>query len=442
MVALFIFVSIAVVAVYRLPTSPQTFQVSELENVAVDALKVRAARVPAAGDDCNESPCHFANDLDRLFSLALGYVGPTVAGSGEDPDASELRNFLDQALPPGANYRITLGNGVEQRVIAPLDAVPPAASVVVARTLITPNWSVHTGNETRGAWMRVGDLTGLPNGVASIRDPLNRDRDMHGTTWVSLFTGAGARVPSQATFGTYRVCITVASPCGYFTIVPNGTAGAGSQVQVEDLPRAAPLRSWDSPNGPRLGESLWHAAATSVLYIRANGAPPDVVSIGDIRLSRVSPCRGVHACGPGTIVRAGDADLTTALLPYTHPLWAPTDPIEKGTALYGFAGGGPVPAGAYRFSRVGHYNLGSVVAEGQYDYGIDAPYQVPLNDAHIQYLDLDLNEAYTEGEPLYLNVNALGLTTDLEALDYYLVGVGRAAHRYAYDVKLEVWYGV
>lgn len=454
MVAVFIFVAIAVVSIYRLPTNQGTFQQSELENLGLDSLKVRLAKPPEAGDDCNESPCPFATDLDRILSLALGYIGPTVAINGEDPDSSELQDFFNQSMPAGSRWIFFFSNGHNLTQIAPLDLTPPSLPIGGARALVEPNWTVHRVGLNTSVLLRVDEMTGFGSNVDKIYDPLNRTKNEFGLDLTTLFP---TRVPLNVTYGTYKICFSGGPPCRYFTVVPNGVYDAGSQILGSDR--------YASPSVETLatcGVGTWTDCAKyndtggagldsgDGIYIDVTTAPAGKVTPGDLRLSRIENCRNGAACPPGSFVRSTDIDgdgtrsLTSlAAYPLTFRDKVDDNQYGEGEGLYlDVDSSGTINTGDRRISRAGHWPMGSTVAATDLDG--DAVEARSFTGADIVFYDLDEGGGsdLDPEEPVFLNVDGSGQSTALEPLDLHLSRVGAPTLRYAYDVKLVVWYGL
>lgn len=479
MVALFIFIAIALVAVYRLPSTPETFVKSELENIANDVLKVRQATSPRAEDDCNEDDpeavCTYSNDLERLLGLAVGargYYRDTNGADGELPDAAPLKTFLDDKLPAGAGYRIGYGNGITHRILTPLDLEPPAAATVVARTLVTPNWTKFAPGLSNTTVLRIGEATGLgfaapaPN---NITDALNRDQNeaTPAVTWKDAFLST---VPTNAMYGTYRLCpaAACAKPFYNFTIVPpagNGTVyGAGSQILPGDALALANLKniSWAADRNLddmlyRYDDPLVGPTRNDALYVSLNATTN--VKRGDLRLTRVELCRTVGAttvpCAAGTYVRTGDLDevglgrvIAKATTTYQAAVFV-DDPAGFPSTLAPYlyllkpASGSDVKAGDVRLSRVGIYQPGSFVVAGQADVNRDlSATSFALNRFYVKYADANNDDTWDEGEPVVLDYNEGTGDLGAQADEFYFAQVGYPGVRYPYDVKLEVWYGV
>jgi len=457
MVALFIFIAIAVVAIYRLPTSPQTFQASGLQKIANDALKVRQAKTPISTDDCNDTPCPFSNDLDRLLSLTLGYVG-THSDAGESADSTEFKSYLDQALPAGTRYQLTFGSGHNQTVLFPLGVVPPVTSVVVGRTLIEPNWTVLASGIRNTTILRVGELTEI-TGATSVQDALGRTSTEWGKAWTDYFSGSGARVPLNATYGTHKVCYGVTAPTGCYnvTVVPaniSAVIDAGAQILPGDRDADATIRDYN-PGTNTLDLLLyWNdqlpagASAKDVTYLHKPTGGAQVVTAGDVRLTYIDgACRNGLACEPGTVVRATDADAGRALTAFsasTTKLRASSATIGEGTRLYLLASDAATTpaAGDTRLSHAGVHPMGSRVRSFDEDVGGAALTALSLNLVTAQYADRDADSALDADEPVYLNLQGLGQSTALDTYDYHASKVADAPQRFLYNIKLEVWYGV
>jgi hypothetical protein len=458
MVALFIFVAIAVVSIHRLPTSPQAFTASGLQKLANDALKVRQAKTPVSTDDCNDTPCPFANDLERLLSLTLGYVGKHT-GTGEAANSSEFKSYLDQALPAGSRYQLAFGTGHNQTLLFPLGVVPPVTSVVVGRTIVAPNWTVFASNAVNGTILRVSERTGLLN-AATIQDPLNRTTTEWNKAWTNFFsTGYQARVPANATFGTHRVCFGAAAPTGCYnlTVVPaniSGVVGAGAQVLPGDRDADSVIRDYNAGATTLNLLAYWNdqlplgASAKDRSYLHKPTIPPQLVAVGDIRLSYVDgACRNGSPCAAGSIVRTGDLDVggvLTAFTATTTKLRASNATVLEGTRLYLLANDAATTpaAGDVRLSRAGVHPLGSRVRSFDEDVGGSALTALDLTQVSVQYADKDNDNVLDEDEPVYFNLLGLGQSSALDTYDYHVTNVAAPPQRSLYNVKLEVWYGV
>lgn len=507
MVALFIFIAIAIVAIHRIPTSPSTFQASELASIASDALKVRQARTPASNADCNESAppntCPFSNELERVLSLALGYRGPhndTVCGTPpsplpavpplcasdtEKPDPGELQEFLDQALPAGARYILTYGNGHNDTVVYPTNLRPPASTVVVARTLLDANWTSYANTTYNSSVVRIGER-GDMTGAFWINDPLGRWWDEAGHRWRSVF---GASIPSYAPLGTYQVCYQgAANPCprtgggttlrlAYnVTVVPAdlGVRGAGSRVLASD-PDAGltgtALKDWGSGHlqdiagsSGVLVKSTGVTGPKNTFYLHQGGGA--TIAVGDVRLTYVAACRDAGqsakvGCPAGSWVRSTDADLTPAATTVASyaPVGAATKmhlanapgggacatPLASSCQYYlrSASGASAVALTDLRLSRWGPVQEGTRVMTGELDVGL-ATVEENLTQFKVQYDDVNGDGSPQEGEPVYLNcIDAgLGMTSAVDVNDVQLSMKGQAPTRSFYDVKLEAWYGV
>lgn len=440
LVGLFVFVAIALISVQRLPTSPATFQDTKLQNLGEDILKAREGAIPTSSDDCNESPCPFGNDLDRVLGLALGYRGPTIA-AGEDPSSTELLRFLDQAVPGGSRYLVVFNNGHNATSLAPLNAVPPAASVVVARTVITPNWTVHAANREAGVILRINDLTGFGT-LTSLHDALNRTSTEFAATWLSLF---GTRVPNNATYGTYQAC--TATACRYFTVVPDDVIGAGAQVRTGDRDASGTVRTigtW-AARGKYFEAGGAGFSTADPIYVDVDNS--GAVNTGDLRLSVVAGCRatGTTTCYAGSMVRAADADVTRALvvIPATAllKLRSADATTSEGEGVYlDVDVSDSTGAGDIRLTRAGLFSMGSRIVAGDPDIG--GSVLLTYTGADVVYNDADGDSAWDEGEGVYLDLEGLGQTTELDPLDVHLTTLGAPATRQAYEVRLVMWYGV
>lgn len=447
-VAVFIFVAMAVSTIYRLPATPGTFQQSELLNLGQDALKVRAARVPSANADCNEAPCPFASDLERMVSLALAYVGRTVDvnPANEARNPSEIRSFLDQALPEGVRYVFYYSNGFNRTQVTPLGLSAPATNVEVARALMEPNWTVHASDLSRSTWVRIGEKTNLLPGYTAIRDPLNRTATEFGYPHL---IGLTTRVPDNATLGTHQVCY--ASGCPAFTVVPPNIRGAGSQIlrdernnwtNLKSLGAASAFIGYYDANG---NDTL---DANEPLYLDSDNEKN--VTRDDVRLSEIATCRGGATCYAGSWVRTGDSDLTSPLrkLVALPPAASVRAHNNTGGASYNEAdtvyldvngAGATVTAGDRRLSRVGALRPGTMVAGGDGDAG--HALLAAFTAANVYYNDVNNTNKPEEGEAVVLNLEGFSQTADVEPWDFHLTPIGAPSARFFYDLKVVVWFG-
>lgn len=446
-VAIFIFIAMAVVSIYRLPASPGTFQQSELLNLGVDAIKVRAAKVPSANADCNEpAPCPFANDWERMVSLAMGYVGRTVDGvpANEAPNSEELRAFLDQALPSGSRNAVYYSNGFNLTKLAPLNINPPGSDVVVARYVLAANWSVQSPHRAESVLMRVGERTTFDSvGLASIRDPLNRTSTEFGYPNKSLFA---TKVPDNSTLGTHMACYVTL--CRYFTVVPAGVYGPGAQILPEDPTNSTKLVGF----GTFVSKAKYYDANTNgqldapdKLYLPSGvGA---TVAAGDLRLSEVSNCRSGATCFAGSWVRAGDIDLAPprALLPLPGAavLRAHDQDLSGaynvGDTVYLTQSdlAPTVASGDFRISRVGLLQAGTSVAAADYDV-VHTLLAKPASPPYVVFDDENNDGKPTEPEEVYLTMGGSAVP---QINDLHLSQVGSASNRYFYDLNVVIWYG-
>lgn len=447
-----VFVAMAVVVLFRLPTNPGTFQESELERIAIDGLRVQRSKAPATTDDCNEWPCPFDNDLDRLLSLALGYVGPsTLNGSVQDPSGqnldrgfapneTELREVILQALPSGSHFLFTLSNGYSTTPVTPANTTPPASPTVVARLVTAPNWTIHRSNLTNATTLRINETTNF-GALSWIYDPLNRTETQHGYNLTSLFS---TRVPANATFGTYRACPGAWNTCRAFNVGPSFLIGAGSQILASDAGTTATLRS----NGTFDARLKYNGSAVDVgvrapLYVDMDDS--GTVNAGDVRFSNVSACRGTAECRPGSYVRSSDGDLQRTLstipAPATLRLGSPDGWLDEGEPLYvDLNNDADVDVGDVRVTRFGLHPMGRGVAVGDADLGATLP--ETFTAARIKWADFDDDAALDEGEPVYLDLEGLGQTSALDVHDVHLTYAGEPLLRNPYDIRLVVWYGV
>ncbi len=440
MVALFIFVAIAFVSIFRLPTNPATFESTELGNVALDALKVRQAKPPTAADECHEDPCPLANDLDRLVSLALGYRGPTIE-AGEDADGSELEQFMHTALPPAAHALLYVDNGYRSTLVAGTGS-PPHATVVVARTLASPNWTVHADQLAGSPVIRVNEATGFPT-LTDLHDPLNRTVNEDGYALKELHAG---RVTANATYGTHSACTV--TRCLPFTVVPRGTIGAGAQVLANEAPLRVPtsdLGAWVTLAKHRDADGNDALDTTEAVYLDLDSEGN--VTHRDLRLTRVDACRAGAACEAGSFVRTGDADVGGAIEPRptaTLNLRSSDAVTEEGEALYLFANGGTsLDAGDVRITRVGLLPMGSRYNASADPDAAGSPTFQSFDGAtqRVRWADLDADGVREEDEPIFLDLVGNGQSASLEPFDVHLNPVGEASARYFYDIKAVVWFG-
>lgn len=455
-VAVFIFVAIATVAVFRIPTSPATFQLSELEKKGSDVWKVRQAKIPSLGDDCNESPCPFSSDLDRLLSLALGYRGRTPIGDGsEDPDAAELSNFLSQGLGSGTKHIVQYSNGYATTQLTPVGLRPPASDVVVARTTISPNWTVHwslydgfkgdLGLNLTAPAIPLGVRTHFEIGATDrVLDPLNRTENERGFPMSGVLAQT---VPLNATLGLYLHCQGASfATCFPFFVVPPSTAPQGSLVSADTASRVGrpvPLGTFDSL--ARVGT----ASDDLGLYLDLDST--GTVTAGDVRLSPRVQCQGNDACPPGTIVVASDNDasppsplgtLATQTGGKIHYV-ADGATIDASTRLYlDFNGNDRVDPGDYRLSRTHVYPMGLIVEQGQWDNDTAATDNVSAVVTLVVFDDLDADGVFDADEPLFLDIREDGQGPAVEAFDFHLTPIGLPSARFDMELRLEMWYGV
>lgn len=456
LVALFLFVAILVVSIYRLPSNPGVFQHAELQRLAEDALKVRAAKSVSAGADCNETPCPFSNDLERMLSLALGYVGTVDSGGSPDPEAptdSELRSFLDQALPKGTRYIFHYSNGYNLTKLFPLDLTPPTTGVVVARNLQLPNWAVQNSESVPNVFLRIGEKTTFAPALdttptlKNIYDPQNRTMNEWGTVTNDNTHLLQERVPPNAVLGTYLACFSAF--CTRFVVVPNGVHASGAKILAENRPHAVQLAekgTWSTYLKYVEADGTGDYSKGDTLYLDSDGDPaggPGSVSAADLRLSAglcVPP--PATLCQPGSYVYAGQADEGEVLNPLPPALtlqWhevAGAGYSEEDTVYLSDSAQTTVEADARRLARVGLYAAGGAVRAGEADVG--HAYAANFGAAKVFFDDLDGDTNIDIGEPVYLDLEGDGL----EINDLHLSRVGNWGHRHFIDIKLVVWFGV
>ncbi len=461
-VGVLVFTILFVTSVFRLPTSASTFQQAELAGLADDTLVALLAKPPTQGSDCNESPCPFGSELERLMSLALGFEGattPDTPATASDPSTSEVVEYLVQALPPGTRYILSYSNGVSTTTIHPKDLVPPALDVSVGHLFMTFNWNQFGTEVDDSMIIRIDETTGFKTAeVSSINDPLNRvenEKSPTPDTMISLFTNAAGTktVPENIVYGTYKVCRAVATDCTYFTVVPPGIFGAGSSILTKDRDNTTSLVSAGAFGGRLKYADVATAgfSAEDALYLDLTTAGSDV-SRGDLRLTIHSNCRLTKPCAAGTRVDSGDTDVTTptALLPVTTGFVRATqtgtfpNELEEGDAVYlsMTAPYNVVSEGDRRLTRVGSYAFGSIATAGDSDLGTTL--LSAFTSETVRWGDLDaggLNDIDL-GEPVYLDFEGHGQSSGLEAYDIHLSPKGNPTTRYVYDIRLVVWYGI
>lgn len=445
-VAVMLFTAIAISAVFRLPTSPATFQGAELERIGSDGLRVLANTLPTAAADCNEvgQACPFADgsDLERMLSLALGYVGPN-APSPESADRNPLTDFLNQAMPDGVNWIVFYSNGVNATKVAPLARNAPLLDVFVAHTLLAPNWTVHADHLGESVLVRIGEPGGFGT-PSTIRDPLNRAQTEFGYALTNLYTGD---IPENATLGTHEICYAT---CHFFTVTPPTIFGAGSQILTGDRDNSTNLRLLGA-DGDFFDEVRYQGsggfAFGNALYVDVTSV--GTVSAGDLRLSPVTGCRSGVDCPAGSFVASGDSDAGGTL-----SLFAGSDNVgirghdadsdgnlDSGEPVYlALDTSTAVAENHHRMSRVGVHALGSGVATGDIDEGDTLT--LGFTGEKIWFDDLNADGNLDPGEAVYLDLAGSGLGTGLEEGDFHLTTKGDATARYFYDVRLVVWFGV
>lgn len=458
-VGVMVFVAVALTAIFRLPTTPSTFQQTELERLGADALLALAAKPPTPTADCNEpaGSCPFKSEMERMLSLALRFEGATISG-GEPRDTDPFADYLAQALPDGTRYLLSYFSGVNNTIIHPLGVVAPALDVVVARNLVSPNWTAHSGNLSESVLVRHNEITGFTDATTDkVFDPLNREAEEWGRTHKSLLSNADGtqRVPASALYGTHRLC-PVAGACSHFTVVPTGVFGAGSSILHGDRDNSSAITTLggfftyakfvdDNPADDAL-------SAPELLYLDLTTVPANQVTAGDLRLSRFPNCTGAGTppCLAGSLVRTGDADIAKALEafvsnPPVRSLNGDADTtLDEDEYLYmDLNNNRLVDAGDRRLNRVATFPFGSVVATGDLDAGkalMASPNDYTAYNVH--WADPNGNGTVDDGEPVYLDLVGFGQTAGLEALDIRLNPKGSPTQRYFYDVKLVVWFGV
>jgi hypothetical protein len=444
-VALFIFVAIALSAIFRLPTSPGTFQDAELERIAADQLKILANTVPSSAADCNETPCPFAqgSELERLLSLALGYVGKTV-GAGEAADRSLLADVLGQAMGDGIRYVAYYSNGVNATKITPLAIEPPRLNVVVAHHFISPNWTVWSASLEDSVLLRIGETTNFV-GATEIRDPLNRSATEFGAAWKDLY---GSQVPENASLGTHRVCY--GAVCQFATVTPPGIFGAGSQILKQDRDNSSRIKTlgdfyaYAKYNDTDASGSMQF---TEPVYIDLVNAGSNVVDVGDLRLSPVSNCIGSTTCKAGTFVETGASDIGRALSAIDSDIVNVRGGdkngnglLDAGEAIYLGNNGTTLDVGERRLSRFGTHPFGSNYASGDLDAG--ASLTLTFSGVRIVWADADDDGLVDPKEAVYLDLEGSGQSIGLDEKDFHLTPIGNPTIRSFYDIRLVVWFGV
>jgi hypothetical protein len=476
-VGILVFVAIAIAAVFRVPTIGGTFEQSELERLGTDVLSHLAAAVPRTNADCNETPCPFESELDRMLSLAIRYQGATVlaAGAAETRDVSPLTDYFNQSLPDGARYLITYSNGVNATRIFPMALNPPALDVVVSHAIVAPNWMAHAQQASTSALVQIGEITGFVTASTnSIRDPLNRDReewgDGGGNTYVSLLSNAGGTkdVPVSAVYGTYKLCPDVACTTpSYFTVVPPGVYGAGSSILLSDRDNSTSLVAKDSlfnllkfTDTTNTALNLLDSAER--LYLDFDGS--NTVTVGDLRMSDYALCQGASTstCVAGSFVKTltpAQADIGTALeafpvgaRPTVRAVRDAVNPLvlESGESLYldvntalDTNGDEAVGLNDRRLSRVGTFRMGSVVAATDFDAARSLTQDAsPFSATSVYFADTDLDGVLDPEEPIYLDLVGNGQDAGIESLDLRLSPRGSPNLRYAYDVQAVIWFGI
>lgn len=446
-VAVILLTAIAISSVFRLPTSPATFQGAELERIGSDALRIMANTPPQENAACNEpsgSACPFADgsELERMLSLALGYVGPT-GPSPEAPNRQPFEDFLGQALPDGVNWVLYYSNGVNATKVVPLARNPPLLDVFVAKTLLAPNWTTFADHLEDSVLVRTGEPGGLGS-PTTVRDPLNRAETEFGYALTGLYQG---RVPANATLGTHQICY--GSDCHYFTVTPSNIFGAGSQILPGDRDNSTNLALVDAGDFDIVVKYRDEGSAgfqlTDPLYVDSDGSGS--VTAGDVRLAPIVGCRTGVTCPAGSYVVAGDLNMTetlTALNALTveirgHDADA-NGTVDAGDTIYlTSTGAGSVTSDHRRLSRVGVHALGTSVAAADNDQGRGLG--LSFDGAQIWFDDVDGDGSPEPGEALYLDLDGSGLGPGLEEGDYHLTTKGEATAYYFYDVRLVVWFG-
>lgn len=461
-VGVMVFVAVALTAIFRLPTTPSTFQQTELERLGVDALLALAAKPPSPTADCNEpaGSCPFKSELERMLSLALRFEGATLS-AGEPRDTDPFADYLAQALPEGTRYLLTYFNGVNNTIVHPLGVVPPALDVVVSRSIVSPPWTSYSANLSESALIRIGEITGFTDATTDkIYDPLNRQTEEWGRTHKSLLSDVSGtqRVPSSALYGTYRLC-PAAGPCTYFTIVPSGVFGAGSPILHGDRDNSSSI----STLGPFFSRAKFVddnpaddlLSPAELFYLDLTSLALNQVDVGDLRLNQTVNCTGAGTptCPAGSMVATGDADIGktleafTGVPPFLRPLLGDNDgTLDEGEYVYLDVSTTPadkVSAGDRRFHRVGTLKFGSVVAAGDMDAGKDFV-GIPgvFSSLTLRWADADSDGVVDPTEAVYLDLAGNGQIDGLETLDIHLNPKGSPTVRYFYDVKLVVWFGV
>jgi hypothetical protein len=461
-VGVLVFTILFVTSVFRLPTSPATFQQAELSGLARDTLVALLAKPPADGADCNEpGTCPFSSELERMISLSLGYQGTTFQASPSlsDPDSSELVQYLVQALPPGTRYILSYSNGVTPTTIYPIDAVPPALDISVGHLLVTFRWDQWASQVDGSMIIRIGEQTGFKNAgagaVTFISDPLNRIEDHNGDDHLTTLVNAAgtALIADNATYGTYQIKYGAGPTTAYFTIVPPGIFGAGSAILSGDRDNSTSVLALNSfTNLARYNDTSANGFdVQDVMYLDLT-APLLAVSSGDLRLSAVPACRGTAACPAGSYVESTDADAVASRPLFAFPsgqvragtTGSSATSLQEGDGLYFDANdNGVVESGERRLSRVGPYAFGSIVDASSADVGQGlATLAADFTSRNVVYADLDGGNDVDIGEPVYLDLVGHGQTAGLESYDVHLSAKGNPTARFVYDVQMAVWYGI
>ncbi|MBI2076913.1 MAG: hypothetical protein HYT80_00880 [Euryarchaeota archaeon] len=452
LVGAIVFTAVAATAVFRLPTSPASFQQAELERIGADALAALIAKVPdtysgdAILDNCNISPCPYKNELERIISLAMDFNNPAGAVK-TDP----LSDFFDQALPEGAFYVVYFSNAEGEVALYPTFRAPPAADVVVSHAIMGPVWTQQArasdgttlGFEREIFYLRPGEATdfdpdGADNSISVINDPLGRTTDQAGTTIEERFTELQSgqilyKVPLATPYGTYKLDI---AQDRYFAVVPLGVAGPGSLVYPIDL---------DDPS------SLSGTAYDVFSLLEFNGdtlyldiVDDNKVTADDLRLSYYEG--GGSTFPPGTFVGGADQDAVD-MLPLTdlggNILYSDDNAsgtLDDGEAVYLDEDTNGLDAGDWRLSRAGIYPIGTKVGAADEDLLDGRPTRGPLT-AKVRYLEVT-GVGLSAGDTVYLDLNGQGQVDGLEPFDVHLTKKGTVTLRYVYDIRLVIWFGV
>jgi hypothetical protein len=457
-VAVLIFTALAVASVFRLPTSPGTFQEAELERLGSGALGILANTPPTQPDQCwgNDSPFQNGSQLELMLSMALGYIGPNSSAiiclnDSEEPalpSTLPLEQFFGQALPDGVRWVLYYSNGVNVTKVVPLHRNPPLLEVSVAHAFLAPNWTIFADHLSESVPVRVGERLGLGT-PTEIRDPLNRTETEFGYDFLKLYE---EDVPANATLGTHRVCYA-ADDCSYFTVTQPRIFGSGSQILPGDRDNSSTIREL----GDFDQRVKYHDANSDTFFDMGDPLYLDVVdnsttvSEGDLRLFLTNCGTFIEpaTCDGGSTVTATDGDVgkALALLPPLAASWELRGADANGNGVLDIGegvyvaerGDATLNQGERRLSRVGVYQMGT-----QYEIG-DADPSTALDLAFtgtIRYADDNADGKLGPGEAVYLDLAGDGQVDGLEHGDFHLNPKGQPTVHYYYDVKLVVWFGI